>query len=113
MPEPQVHACECPNCQQSTAHPDQILHQQMNLFLSRLDEQQRRWYVGMEANRLGQAGVELLAQISGLCEKTIGRGQLELQADLASRPTEQVRLSGAGRKLAGKKIRLWKRPSKH
>jgi len=29
------------------------LHYQMNLFLSRLDEQQRRWYVALEAKKMG------------------------------------------------------------
>lgn len=86
-------------------HPDQLFHQQMNLFLSRLDEQQRRWYVAMEANRLGPGSETLLAQISGLCEKTIARGQLELRQQLASRPTEQVRQGGAGRPPAEKKTR--------
>ena len=84
----------------------------MNLFLSRLDEQQRRWYLGMDANRLGPGSATLLSQISGMCEKTIARGQLELQGDLATRPTEQVRISGAGRKPAEKKTQTWKRTSK-
>ena len=39
-----IHQCQCPTCQQEAAHPDQALHRQMNLVLSRLDEQQRRWY---------------------------------------------------------------------
>ncbi|MBV9577288.1 MAG: hypothetical protein JO057_01725 [Chloroflexi bacterium] len=28
-------------------------HRQMNLLLSRLDEQQRRWYLSVESERLG------------------------------------------------------------
>jgi hypothetical protein len=78
-----------------------------------LDEQQRRWYLGMEANRRGPGSIPLLSQISGLCEKTIVRGQIELQENLSNRPTEQVRLSGGGRKLSEKKTPPWKRPSKH
>jgi hypothetical protein len=31
-----VHLCQCRHCQQQAEHPDQQLHQQMNLFLSRL-----------------------------------------------------------------------------
>jgi hypothetical protein len=85
----------------------------MNLLLSRLDEQQRRWYLGLEATRLGPASLPFLAKLSGLCEKTIARGQLELQTDLATRPTDKVRLSGAGRQPAEKKTRPWQRPSKH
>ena len=33
--------------------PDKRLHHQMNLLLSRLDEQQQRWYVALQANKLG------------------------------------------------------------
>lgn len=38
----EMHHCGCPRCQQDTPHPDQELHRQMNLLVSRLDEQQRR-----------------------------------------------------------------------
>jgi hypothetical protein len=47
----------------------------MNLLLSRLDEQQRRWYVAVESQRVGAGGDRLLAQITGLDEKTIQRGR--------------------------------------
>lgn len=36
--------CWCVNCQSAEDHPDKKVHQQMKLLLSRLDEQQRRWY---------------------------------------------------------------------
>ena len=45
----------------------------MNLLLSRLGEPERRWYAAVEANRLGRGGVRLVAQITGLDEKTIRR----------------------------------------
>ena len=77
----------------------------MNLFLSRLDEQQRRWYVAMEANRIGHGGIGLLSKITGMDEKTIRRGQQELTAGLASRPTEKARLPGGGRPSVEKKTR--------
>jgi hypothetical protein len=75
----------------------------MNLFLSRLDEQQRRWYVALEAERLGHGGERLLAEITGLDEKTIRRGRDELAAGLADRPSDQVRLPGGGRPPVEKK----------
>ncbi len=103
MPNSVVHVCQCPNCQQPEDHPDQKLHQQMNLLLSRLDEQQRRWYVAVEANRIGHGGVRLLSQITGLDEKTIQRGQQELEHGLAERPTDQVRVAGGGRPPVEKK----------
>jgi hypothetical protein len=77
----------------------------MNLLLSRLDEQQRRWYVAVEVNRIGHGGIRLLAQITGMDGKTIRRGQRELAEGLTSRPTDRVRLPGGGRPPSGKKIR--------
>jgi hypothetical protein len=85
MPRSDVHTCQCAHCQQQTPHPDQELHRQMNLLLSRLDEQQRRWYVAVESNRMGLGSDRLLSQITGLDEKTIRRGQHELEASLAER----------------------------
>jgi hypothetical protein len=103
MPQSYVHVCECAHCQQETDHPDQELHRQMNLLLSRLDEQQRRWYVAVESKRRGASGDQLLAQITGLDEKTIQRGRQELASSLAERPEQRVRLPGAGRPRAEKK----------
>jgi len=73
--------------------------------MSRLDEQQRRWFVAVEANRHGYGGVRLLAQITGMDEKTIERGQQELEEDLVNRPEEQVRSAGGGRPRVEKKTR--------
>ena len=101
-----LHVCQCENCQSAGEHPDKRLHQQMNLLLSRLDEQQRRWYVAVEANRIGHGGIRLLSQMTGLDEKTIQRGQQELEQGMAERPVEQVCLGGGGRPLVEKKTRL-------
>ena len=76
----------------------------MNLFLSRLNEQQRRWYVALEAQKVGHGGIKLLAQITGMDEKTIGRGIEELEADLSERPIEKVRIDGGGRPSVEKKL---------
>jgi len=61
--------------------------------------------VGLEAERLGPEGDHLLAQITGLDERTIRRGREELAADLADRPVDRVRQAGAGRPPVGEKIR--------
>jgi hypothetical protein len=103
MPKRKIHRCQCEKCQSEASSSEKTQHQQINLFLSRLDEQQRRWYVALEANRLGEGGVSLLAQISGMDEKTIRRGRAELAQDLALRPTDQIRLAGGGRPSAEKK----------
>ena len=101
----EIHLCQCPRCQEEAEHPDKELHRQMNLLLSRLDEQQRRWYVALEANRLGAGGIRLMSQITGLDEKTIRRGQAELGAEFTGRPEDRVRLPGAGRPAVEKKTR--------
>jgi hypothetical protein len=77
----------------------------MNLLLSRLDEAQRRWYAALEAQRLVHGGDRLVAQITGLDEKTIRRGRAELDASLATFPEARVRRPGAGRPLTEKKTR--------
>lgn len=100
-----IHACQCEQCQAGSDQPTQQIHQQINLVMSRLDEQQRRWYAAVEANRHGHGGIKLVSQITGLDEKTINRGQAELAGDLGERPHERVRLAGAGRPVTQKKSR--------
>jgi len=86
-------------------HPDRVLHEQMNLLVSRLDEAQRRWYAAVEANRLGHGGARLVAQITGLDEKTVRRGQEEVAGSLADVPVKRQRRPGGGRPPVEKKIR--------
>lgn len=105
-----VHQCECEQCQSSEAHPDKELHHQINVLISRLDEQQRRWYAAVESQRYGHGGIRRVAQITGLSEKTIRRGRQELALDLAERPPDRVRLPGAGRPATEKKYRQPKLP---
>ena len=100
----QVHACQCPDCLRATDHPTWQLHHQMNLLLSRLDEQQRRWFVALESKKIGHGGDALLAQITGMDVETIRRGRRELDEELAARPVDRVRLAGGGRPTAEKKI---------
>jgi hypothetical protein len=57
------------------------------------------------SNRIGAGGDRLLAQITGLNEKTIQRGRKELAGSLAARPEQRVRLPGGGRSRAEKKTR--------
>ena len=105
-----VYRCQCSTCQQETSHPDQELHRYVNLFVSRLDEQQRRWYVAIESLRIGHGGIRLLSQITGMDEKTIRRGRVELAAALEERPIDRVRLPGGGRRPAEKKFDCWPAP---
>lgn len=105
MSLPEMYQCQCTKCTETADHPEKEMHRQMNLFLSRLDEQQRRWYVAMEANRMGHGGIALLSKITGMDEKTIQRGQQELSDGLENRPADRVRLSGGGRTPIKKKPR--------
>ncbi len=99
----QVHECQCPDCLQSKDHPDWQIHHQMNVFLRRLNEQQRRWYVALESKKVGYGGDSLLALITGMDVETIRRGRRELDEELASRPSEGVRQAGGGRPAVEKK----------
>lgn len=97
-----IHQCECATCLGAVDHLDKQLHRQMNLLVSRLDEQQRRWYVALEAQRLGHGGIELMSKVTGLSVPTIRRGQQELAQELVERPTERIRQPGGGRKAVEK-----------
>lgn len=104
MQDASVHICQCPVCQRSENHPDKRWHRHMNRLLSRMDEQQRRWYVGLESMKIGHGGDTLLAQITGLHVETIRRGRQELENDLQDRPAERIRREGGGRPPVEKKI---------
>jgi len=101
-----INQCQCENCTNGKEGHQQMIHHQINVVMSRLDEQQRRWYAAVEANRHGHGGIKRVSRITGLAEKTIRQGQAELSLDLTGRPTERIRLPGAGRPRAEKKIRL-------
>src|ERR671921_346350 len=111
MPQQEVHQCQCPECLTSESHPDRELHRQMNLLLSRLDEQQRRWYAAVESAKLGHGGDRSVSRITGLHVDTIRRGREELAASLDDRPADRVRLPGGGRPAVEKSPRRSSRPS--
>jgi hypothetical protein len=98
-----VHDCGCAECL-AGKHPERDDHRQLNLLLSRLDEQQRRWVAAREAMRLGHGGFQRIAEITGLHPETIRRGRDELDNELRDRPTDHVRLPGGGRPPVEKKI---------
>lgn len=105
-----MHQCQCEICQQASDSPTQALHHQMNVFMSRLDEQQRRWYAALEAKKFGHGGNTHMARITGLNVNTIRRGRRELAADLDGRPAERQRVPGGGRKRVEKKMASSSRP---
>lgn len=75
----------------------------MNLLMSRMDEQQRRWYVAVEAQRIGHGGMTQMNKITGMHVETIRIGIQEFAEGLEGRPKERVRVEGGGRPKAEKK----------
>ena len=101
--EQAIHACECSICQAGEDEAVMVHHRHINLVLSRLEEAQRRWYVGSLSTGVGVPCVALLAQISGLTEKTIRRGREELADGLKEAPPGRQRRVGGGRQKTEKK----------
>ena len=103
--EVRVHMCECTICQAGADHATIQQHQRINLFLSRLTEAQRRWYVGMLSQEPDCPSDSDLARITGLDRKTIRRGRREVIAGLTDLPPDRQRHLGGGRLSAEKKTR--------
>ncbi|MGB8815788.1 MAG: hypothetical protein WCC74_00920 [Minisyncoccia bacterium] len=81
------------------------------LFLSALDERQRRLYAGLESLRLGHGGDRRLAELTGLDVHTIARGRTELlQRDVQ---LDRVRRPGGGRTALEKKRPKSSSPSRN
>jgi len=103
-----VNECRCPHCLQPEDHLDKRLHHQLNVLLSHLNEQERRWVAAYESKRLGWGGTVLVSLITGISRKTIIRGQRELDDDLQGRPSGRARMLGGGRhpQLTEDQVRL-------
>lgn len=99
MPSLPMHCCECVKCRAHKPHRDRAYHHQINLFLSRLHEPQRRWFAALDALRIGHGGGQLMAQIAGLIPITIRRGCHELESDLTDCPEKGLRAPDGGRPL--------------
>ena len=99
-----VRECECEVCRRGEDATVSAEHRRINVLLSRLDEQQQRWFVAHESQRMGFGGDVRMSQVTGLNVDTIARGRAELSQDLEGRPMDRVRLPGAGRPPVEKKI---------
>jgi len=81
------------------------------LFLSLLDEKQRRLYAGLEALKLGSGSDPHIAKILGVHPQTVTKGRRELlERDVE---LERVRRAGGGRESVEKKRRRSSKPSKN
>lgn len=83
-----------------SATPDEV-KAGIILFLSVLDEKQRRLFAGLESLRLGRGGDHRIAEWTGMDAHTVAKGRAELQAQdvLPGR----VRKPGGGRRSVEKK----------
>jgi hypothetical protein len=73
------------------------------LFVSMLDEKQRRLYAGLESLKLGHGGDRKIAELTHMGVHTVARGRRELRGQDVD--TERVRKAGGGRKGVEKKRR--------
>lgn len=101
--EPIIHRCECETCKAGLEAETIASHRRINLLLSRLNEPQRRWYVATLSEEAHAPSERQLALITGLDEKTIRRGKVELQEELSVLPSGRQRREGGGRWRAEKK----------
>ena len=104
MEKEKIHVYECKKCQEGQEHNEKELHHQMNVLMSRMDEQQRRWYGAVEAQRRGHGGMSEVSKITGLHVETLRRGRDELAENLQGRPEARIRLEGAGRPRLEKRV---------
>ena len=75
----------------------------ITLFVSILDEQQRRLFAGLESLKLGHGGDLRIADLLGLHPQTVAKGRRELiDRDIV---VDRTRKKGAGRKPVEKKHR--------
>ncbi len=74
------------------------------IFLSLLDEKQRRLYAGVEAIKYGLGGDTWIASLLGMHPQTVARGRRELLAGDVE--VDRARKMGGGRKPVEKKHRL-------
>lgn len=80
------------------------------LFLSSLDEKQRRLFAGLESLRMGRGGDQRVADWTGLDVHTVARGRRELlSGDIK---LGRIRQPGAGRRSVEKKRHGSSRPSR-
>lgn len=97
----EIPRCDCSECRSDPTGATAILHTQMRLFASTLNEKQKRLFAGLEANLWGHGGQKKVAQILGLSTPTVRRGQRELaQGEI----TPGVRRPGGGRKRSSKEL---------
>ncbi len=95
MVETEFAHCSCGRCTRDAEL--RVTHERWRNMMSILNERQTRLYVAERALEMGWGGINTLARISGLSERTIRRGVEELQAGRVLLG-ERARSPGGGRK---------------
>lgn len=90
---------------------DDELKAAMVLFLSMLDEKQRRVYAGLESLKFGYGGDQRVADFIGMDPHTVAKGRRELEERDVD--IERIRKAGGGRKPTEKKRPKSSPPSKN
>jgi len=90
--------CACRLC----VHDEgvRVTHCRWIEMMSILNERQTRLYAAEKAMAMGHGGITIMAQVSGLSERTIRRGVEELEAGNLDEMAERSRRPGGGRKRA-------------
>jgi hypothetical protein len=99
-----IYECQCAACLSGKNHEEWIIPHQVNVLLSRLKEQQRRWFVALESKKIGHGGDVELSTITGMDVEMIRRGRCEVDDDLVLRPPERVRDEGGGQPSVEKRL---------
>ena len=102
MVERKVHVCTCRECQRGIDKGIMRQHEQMNLLISTLNHQQRRWYAALEASRLGNSGAAV-SSVTGVSGEAISRGRRELAEAIEGRWWDDVPQVHGGRPPIEKK----------
>lgn len=84
---------------------DEQWQEQVRLVIGRLTENERRWVAALISGAVGWGGETFAALVTGLDQKTVHAGRIELENDLNDCPTDRVRRPGAGRVPVEKKTR--------
>ena len=82
-----------------TSYPESV-EEQMRLFFSNLNEKEQRHYAYLESLKLGWGGKRYIANLLGISEARIRRGEAELSNEslLLEIPPNKQRRQGGGRK---------------
>ena len=73
------------------------------IFLSTLNEKQRRLYAGYESLKIGHGGDKRIGELLDIDKKTVAKGRQELLGEKVE--VDNIRESGGGRKPVKKNSR--------